>query len=43
MSGELIRVGDTAVQFLVTGSDSGGSTAVFEATIHARGRMPAPA
>ena len=39
---ELIRVGDTAVQFLVEGSDSGGSAAVFEATIRARGRMPAP-
>src|SRR5205809_3199719 len=42
MSGELIPVGDTAVQFLVEGSDSGGSAAVFEATIRARGRMPAP-
>jgi quercetin dioxygenase-like cupin family protein len=42
MSGEPIRVGDTAVQFLVTGSDSGGSAAIFEASIRARGRMPAP-
>src|SRR4051812_15359976 len=42
MSRELIRVGDTAVQFLVTGTNSGGSAAVFEATIRARGRMPAP-
>src|SRR5919199_2008376 len=42
MGGELIRVGDTTVQFLVTGSDSGGSAAVFEASIRARGRMPAP-
>ena len=42
MSGELIPVGDTGVQFLVEGSDSGGSAAVFEATIRARGRMPAP-
>jgi quercetin dioxygenase-like cupin family protein len=42
MSGELIRVGDTAVEFLVEGSLSGGSAAVFEATIRARGRMPAP-
>src|SRR3954452_13146464 len=42
MSHDLIRVGDTAVQFLVTGSDSGGSAAVFEASIQARGRMPAP-
>src|SRR3954452_22567850 len=42
MSGELIRVGDTAVRFLVEGSASGGSAAVFEATIRAHGRMPAP-
>src|SRR3954451_6270376 len=42
MRGELIRVGDTAVQFLVEGSDSSGSAAVFEATIRARGRIPAP-
>src|SRR4051794_14847645 len=42
MRGELIGVGDTAVQFLVEGSLSGGSAAVFEATIRARGRMPAP-
>jgi quercetin dioxygenase-like cupin family protein len=42
MSRELIRVGDTAVQFLVTRSESGGSAAVFEAGIQARGRMPAP-
>jgi quercetin dioxygenase-like cupin family protein len=42
MSRELIRVGDTAVQFLVTGGESGGSAAVFEARIQARGRMPAP-
>jgi quercetin dioxygenase-like cupin family protein len=42
MSGELIAVGDTAVRFLVEGGDSGGSAAVFEATIRARGRMPAP-
>ena len=42
MSGELIRVGDTAVRFLVEGDDSGGTAAVFEATIRARGRMPAP-
>jgi quercetin dioxygenase-like cupin family protein len=42
MGSELIRVGDTAVQFLVEGSDSGGSATVFEVTIRARGRMPAP-
>jgi quercetin dioxygenase-like cupin family protein len=42
MGSEVIRVGDTAVRFLVTGSDSAGSAAVFEASIQARGRMPAP-
>src|SRR4051794_41423881 len=42
MRGELIRVGDTTVQFLVEGSASRGSAAVFEAGIRARGRMPAP-
>jgi quercetin dioxygenase-like cupin family protein len=42
MGDEVIRVGDTAVRFLVTGSDSAGSAAVFEASIRARGRMPAP-
>ena len=42
MSGEPIAVGDTAVRFLVEGGDSGGSAAVFEASIRARGRMPAP-
>jgi len=42
VSGELIRVGDTTVRFLVEGTDSGGSAAVFEARIRARGRMPAP-
>src|SRR3954467_13086567 len=42
MGSEVIRVGDTAVRFLVTGSDSAGSAAVFEARIQAQGRMPAP-
>ena len=42
MSGEAIRVGDTTVRFLVEGTDSNGSAAVFEAGIRARGRMPAP-
>jgi quercetin dioxygenase-like cupin family protein len=42
MGGEVIRVGDTAVRFLVTGTDSGGSAAAFEASIQASGRMPAP-
>jgi len=42
MGGEVIQVGDTAVRFLVRGSDSAGSAAVFEASIQARGRMPAP-
>src|SRR3954466_7573760 len=42
MGSEVIRVGDAAVPFRVTGGDSAGSAAVFEATIQARGRMPAP-
>ena len=42
VGGEQIRVGDTIVRFLVEGGDSGGSAAVFEARIRARGRMPAP-
>ena len=42
VGGEQIRVGDTIVRFLVEGGDSGGSAAVFEAEIRARGRMPAP-
>jgi quercetin dioxygenase-like cupin family protein len=42
VAGELIRVGDTTVRFLVEGADSDGSAAVFEAEIRARGRMPAP-
>src|SRR3954447_15455525 len=42
MGSEVIRVGDTAVRFLVTGGDSAGSAAVFEASIQARRRMPAP-
>jgi len=39
---ELIRVGDTSIRFLVEGADSGGTAAVFEAEIRARGKMPAP-
>jgi quercetin dioxygenase-like cupin family protein len=42
VSGELIRVGDTTIRFLVEAAGSGGSAAVFEAGIRARGRMPAP-
>ncbi len=42
MNGELIRLGDTTVRFLVEGADSGGSAAVFEVGISARGKMPAP-
>lgn len=42
MNGELIRLGDTTVRFLVEGNDSGGSVAVFEVGISARGKMPAP-
>jgi hypothetical protein len=30
VKGELIRLGDTTVRFLVEGADSGGSAAVFE-------------
>jgi quercetin dioxygenase-like cupin family protein len=39
---ELIRVGATTVRVLVEAADSGGSAAVFEVVIQARGRMPAP-
>src|SRR5215218_10528392 len=42
VNGELIRLGDTTVRFLVEGADSGGSAAVFEVGISARGKMPAP-
>ncbi len=42
MKGELIRLGDTTVRFLVESADSGGSAAVFEVGISARGKMPAP-
>ena len=42
MNGELIRLGDTTVRFLIEGADSGGSAAVFEVGIFARGKMPAP-
>lgn len=42
MSGELIRIGDTTVRFMVEGGDSGGSASVFEAGIRAHGKMPAP-
>lgn len=41
MRGDPIRLGDTTVQFLVEGGDSGGSAAVFEVTIRAQGKMPA--
>src|SRR2546422_5340362 len=42
VKGELIRLGDTTVRFLVEGADSGGSAAVFEVGISARGKVPAP-
>ena len=42
VKGELIPLGDTTVRFLVEGADSGGSAAVFEVGISARGKMPAP-
>jgi quercetin dioxygenase-like cupin family protein len=40
--GELIQVGAAGVRFLVEGAESGGSVAMFEVTIGARGKMPAP-
>jgi quercetin dioxygenase-like cupin family protein len=42
VKGELIRLGDTTVRFLVEDADSGGTVAVFEVGISARGKMPAP-
>ena len=42
VKGELIRLGDTTVRFLVEGADSDESVAVFEVGITARGKMPAP-
>jgi len=40
---ETIRLGPLAVRFLLTGNDSTGSVAVFEATVPAAHRLAAPA
>src|SRR5215469_8279264 len=42
-SAETIRLGPLAVQFLITGDDSGGSIAAFEVTVPAAQRLAAPA
>jgi quercetin dioxygenase-like cupin family protein len=39
---ETIRVGALGIRFLVEGADSDGSVAVFECTVPAGGRPPAP-
>ena len=41
-SGELIRVGELAVRFLVEAVDSNESVTVFECLVPANARMPAP-
>src|SRR5437588_9651718 len=41
-SGELIRVGELAVRFLVEAVDSNESVTVFECYVPANSRMPAP-
>ena len=40
--GELIHVGATSVRFLVEGTESNDSVAIFEVSIPAHARMPAP-
>lgn len=40
---ETIRLGPLAVRFLLTGENSNGSVAVFELTVPAMQRLPAPA
>jgi len=42
MPSEVIQVGATSVRFLVEAGESGGSVAMFEITISADARMPAP-
>jgi quercetin dioxygenase-like cupin family protein len=42
MPTEVIQVGATSVRFLVEGSESNGSVAVFEVFIPANANMPAP-
>jgi quercetin dioxygenase-like cupin family protein len=39
---ETIQVGATGIRFLVTGADSNGSAALFEVTIPAGAKLPAP-
>jgi quercetin dioxygenase-like cupin family protein len=42
MASEVIQIGDTSVRFLVEAGVSGGSVAMYEITIPADARMPAP-
>jgi quercetin dioxygenase-like cupin family protein len=42
VASEVITVGATRVRFLVEGSESSGSVAVFEVMIPAHARLPAP-
>ena len=42
-SEEMIRIGPLGIRFLVTGTDSNGSVAVFEITVPAGEKLPAPA
>ena len=42
-SDETIRIGPLSIRFLVTGSDSNGSAAVFECTVPAGEKLRAPA
>lgn len=40
---ETIRVGLIQIRFLVTGAESNASTAIFELTVPAGAKLPAPA
>ncbi len=42
MASDVIQVGALSVRFLVEAGESGGSIAMFELTIPARARVPAP-
>jgi quercetin dioxygenase-like cupin family protein len=42
-SEEIINVGPIGVRFLLTGADTGGSVSVFEVTVPAGQKIPAPA
>lgn len=42
MASEVIQLGATSVRFLVEAGESGGSVAMFEITIPADARVPAP-